>query len=533
MRSNKLFLAILSGLLLSAGWPSYGFAPLLFFAFVPLLLLEDKFYTKYELRPGLIFRYSYLTFFTWNLLTTWWVYNASFGGAILAIVFNSLFFAIVFMFYHVARKIAGLGFLVFVSFWLTFEYVHINWELSWPWLTLGNGLAGTHSIIQWYEYTGVFGGSLWILTLNYILYHGVKMYLLKEKKKAYTAGAAALVFVLVPALISYNIYTGYREKSDPSNIVVVQPNIDPYNEKFDGMSPEQQLAKMLNLAAEKADQQTDYIVFPETALTENVWEDQLNDCFSLSMMRAFIRHLPRANMVTGLSSNKVYKTRQEVTATARKFRDADIYYDSFNTAMQLSNAGEVQLYHKSKLVPGVEKMPFPKLLKPLEKLAIDLGGTSGSLGIQTDRTVFFSSDKTGVAPVICYESIYGEFVSDYVKKGANLLFIITNDGWWGDTPGYKQHLAYGKLRAIETRRSIARSANTGISCFIDQRGDVYSETRWWEAVSIKGTLNKNSETTFYVRHGDYIGRILSYFALVFFILMVLGVVFRVGRKAKA
>ena len=112
-----------------------------------------------------------------------------------------------------------------------------------------------------------------------------------------------------------------------------------------------------------------------------------------------------------------------------------------------------------------------------------------------------------MAPVICYESIFGEYVTGYVQKGAELIFIITNDGWWKNTPGYKQHMSFARLRAIETRRSIARSANTGISCFINQRGDVSQPTGWWVDAAIKGTINANDEITFYVKYGDYIARI--------------------------
>jgi apolipoprotein N-acyltransferase len=120
--------------------------------------------------------------------------------------------------------------------------------------------------------------------------------------------------------------------------------------------------------------------------------------------------------------------------------------------------------------------------------------------------------------VICYESIYGDFVREYILNGADLIFIITNDGWWDDTPGYRQHLLYGRLRAIEMRRSIARSANTGISCFINQRGDILQKTGWWNKTAIKGTLNKNEEITFYARTGDTIGRVFSFLAVFLFLI---------------
>jgi apolipoprotein N-acyltransferase len=203
----------------------------------------------------------------------------------------------------------------------------------------------------------------------------------------------------------------------------------------------------------------------------------------------------------------VYHKGEELSVTARKFTAQDDYYDSYNTAVQLDNTGNIQLYHKSKLVPGVEQMPFPFIFKHLESIAIDLGGTTGGLGTQEERTVFSSSDNTmKAAPVVCYESIYGEYVSEYIKNGANFITIITNDGWWGDTPGYKQHLKFGRLRAIETRRWIARSANTGISCFIDPMGEIQQATKWWVPAVIAQKIYLNNEQTFYTKYGDYIAR---------------------------
>ena len=115
--------------------------------------------------------------------------------------------------------------------------------------------------------------------------------------------------------------------------------------------------------------------------------------------------------------------------------------------------------------------------------------------------------------IICYESIYGEFCTGYVKAGAKALAVITNDAWWGNTPGYRQHLSYASLRAIETRRDIARCANTGISGFINQRGEISGESTWWEQEVLGGQVNLNSEETFFVRNGDIPGRICCFVAL--------------------
>jgi apolipoprotein N-acyltransferase len=530
-------LALLSGLLLTFAWFPHGWIPLLFIAFVPLLLVEKSIYAdpgKY--RSITLFVGSYLAFFTWNILTTWWVKNASYGGAALAILANSLLMTLVFIAYHRVKKRVGekWEYLILCSFWITWEFLHLDWDLTWPWLTLGNAFANTPSLIQWYEYTGVFGGGLWVLIINCMLVScfvkAPRFYRFQINKKK-TVAFITLLFipVLISVLIAKNLKTDSAKKEKMVEVVVVQPNIDPYNEKFSG-SVEEQVQRMLTLAAEKTDSATGYLIFPETALPSGIWEHELREDESILQLNAFLRKYPDLKIIIGASTDKLYGKNEELSATARKFTNEDGYYDSYNTALQLDKSGRIQVYHKSKLVPGVEKLPFPVIFKFLGDLAIDLGGTTGSLGIQEERSVFISPDKKwNAAPVICYESIYGEYVSGYVRNGANFIAIITNDGWWGDTPGYRQHLKYAVLRAIETRRWIARSANTGISCFISPSGEIQQATHWWVPAVIKAQMEMKNERTFYTRFGDYIARIAMYLSFLLIIYSWL-IRFRIVKK---
>ncbi|OFY68588.1 MAG: apolipoprotein N-acyltransferase, partial [Bacteroidetes bacterium RIFOXYA12_FULL_33_9] len=461
-RYQRILLSLISGVLISLPWLHVGMGYFLLFAFVPLLFVEDYIYENRKKYSSLkLFNLSYLGIFTWNVLAQWWISYATLFGAIAAMFINAFFVTIVFWIFHLIRRSSGtrIGYLSFVVLWLAFEYVHLNWELSWPWIMLGHGLSGNIHLVQWYEYTGSQGGTLWILVSNLLIFISIKSFITNKKYKIQLS--QSLAFIIIPIVISLSIFYSYVEKENPRNIVVVQPNIDPYNDKFGGISPAAQLKMLLELAKTKTNSKTDFIVGPETALVRNLWEEKLHETPEYYDLKKFLQSYPKAKFVIGLSSLREYRNGEEISATARKFYDADKYYDSYNTAMLVDTTLNIQLYHKSQLVIGVEKIPFPSVLG---SLALDLGGTVGSLGTQKERTVFKSLDDTvGVAPVICYESVYGEFVSDYVKNGADLIFIITNDGWWEDTPGYKHHLSYASLRAIETRRSIARSANTGIS----------------------------------------------------------------------
>jgi apolipoprotein N-acyltransferase len=249
-------------------------------------------------------------------------------------------------------------------------------------------------------------------------------------------------------------------------------------------------------------------------------EQSIKDEPRIKRLNSFLSAYPKLNLLIGAETHTFYFSEAERTATARRTRNESVYYDSYNTALLL-NAKSLGLYHKSKLVPGVEQMPFPEVFKLVESYAIDLGGTSGTLGTQTERTVFagINTDQKA-APSICYESVYGDFMRSYIAKGANFIAIITNDGWWGETPGYKQHLAYARLRAIENRRSIVRSANTGISCIINQRGDIMKSLPYWQKGAFAGIIALNTNLTIFAITGDLLGRTASILSLGLLILYV-------------
>lgn len=516
----SILLAALSGGLLAIGWPAIGdFEPALFIGFVPLLFLEESYHQKQQ---KLSFGYPFIAFATFNILTTWWIFcvTESMATKILvlaaAVFVNSTMMSITFSLFQFIKRMLGSkhGYFGLIVLWLGFEYFHLYWELTWPWLTLGNGFANQVSWVQWYEFTGVFGGSLWILLANVLVFTILKNALAGMEFRRNLKWILSLTIVLLaPIVISKSIYSSYVEKGSPMEVLIVQPNIDPYLEKYD-VPYEDQINRLLSLVEEKISPQTNFVVAPETAFTEDILENHPENSLTIKMILEFLKGYPKTEIISGMSSYHLYAPGDDLSSTARAIPNSNQYYDAFNAAIQLNAKGKVQIYHKSKLVQGVEKMPFATILKPLENLALDLGGTTGSLGSQEESSVFASEHTTiNTAPVICYESIYGEYVASYVSKGANLIFVITNDGWWDDTPGYKQHMAYSRLRAIETRRSIARAANTGISCFINQRGDALQTTAWWEAVAIKGVLNANDKITVFTMAGNYIGRIASFLAL--------------------
>ena len=419
--------------------------------------------------------------------------------------------------------------------WLAWEHFYFDAEISWPWLTLGNTLATSHYLAQWYEYTGTLGGSLWILLVNVVLFRIMRdrnmfarfgvmpQSLTLTGKSIKIRTTLAVLLIVVPITISLSKYYTYNEVGEKRQVVVLQPNIDPYNDKFAGMSQAQQDEILLTLAKNSSELSTDLIVAPET-FTSGVSENAPMSHETSVKLVDFLKSRPNTDLLFGATTYLVYGLKDKPTYTARQSDYG--WYDVFNTAIYTDSSANFKFYHKSKLVVLVEYLPYPQFLDFINSFAIDLGGATGSYGTQKERDVFKSSNSNiVVGAAICYESIYGDYYREYVQKGANLMTIITNDGWWGNTPGYNQHLRYASLRAIETRRDIARSANTGISAFINQKGDIVSQTKWWQPAYLKGEVTLNEKITVFVKYGDYIGRIAT-FALILFIGLIILVIIR-------
>lgn len=497
---------MLGGILLGAAWPSSNLTFLIFFAWLPLLYVSNKIQ-----KNSSFFWYAFISIVTWNALTTWWLWNSTDAGSILAIIANSLLMSLPWRSFFVFKNKFGkrVGYLALIAFCMLFEYIHLNWQLSWPWLSLGNVFAGKPEWIQWYEFTGIGGGTLWILFVNILLFEFLSSF--KEKKiQAKIIGFISIVCVIIfPIVFSLLLSFHMVKGGTNSGVVVVQPNIDPY-QKFESLSVSSQLEKLIGLSEQEIDSTTKLVIWPETALSASVPINEITTSNVYTPVFNFINRHPSITLLTGIETYKVFGT-EKTTTYARKSGQG-VYYESYNAALALQAQEPIQFYIKSKLVPGVETLPsFLNILAPIFE---QFGGTTGGYAKDTGAKVFTNlNNNFKPAPIICYESIYGEYVAEYVKKGANIITIITNDGWWGNTPGHKQHLAYAKLRAIETRRWVARSANTGISAIINQYGTIIDSKPWNTANAIKYKIPTTTNLTFYVRYGDYLYKIFSLFGV--------------------
>ena len=527
-KSHKILSALLSGLLLSAAWPTWGIAPIAFIGFVPLLLLEDRFANG---EKGKLFWLSFLAFLVWNVVTTWWIWNAT-PAATAAWVLNSLFMAIVFNVFHLTKKKGcnnAWGNFFLIPYWMAFEQLTYLWAIKWPWLNLGNAFSSRIEWIQWYEYTGVAGGTLWVLAVNILITNIILFFKSKETKKLFACIGIEAIILLLPIIISTRMYNHYDEQGTDTEVIVVQQNCDPWNEQFDSQFYDQVIQNNINLSLPLITPKTKFVVSSESAIQEGIWLHEIDNAKALHTLHDYIKRFPQMAFVIGGTTYEFVPRGMESDFPARDIGDGEHFYYCHNSALLIDTIN-LQYRNKSQLTPGVEAIP--EWMGFLKNYSITMGIARGTLKTDPEAKVLtFGNHKVGVP--ICYESAFGEYVSNFCKKGADLLFVITNDGWWGDTPGYKQHFEFSKLRAIENRRCIARSANTGRSGFFNQRGDVLQQTQYWVPDAIRATLKANTKVTFYAQHGDYLSRIAVYLTFVLLIYWIAKSLFSIGKTKKA
>ena len=506
------------------------------FAFVPLLVM-DAAADAHQVRH--FFWYHYAAFVLWNALTTFWVCNATVGGGVFAVLANALQMSAVWALFRASKKRFG-GFLPYVFLavmWIAWERWYLgSAQISWPWLVLGNAFARSIRSIQWYEWTGALGGSLWVWTSNLCIFAIVRAlmdgswYRMVIKARVALLAGATLI-VAAPFVVSGHLWHLYETSSEGTlDVVVAQPNFDPY-EKFVSMTQAQQTIVLLDLLQQglkaRGDTATGPVLLlaPET-FTSDIIVGQEPQSPTWQRFSSFLKDHPDAGLLFGASTIESLGPDRGKSHTARHLRDGN-WYESHNTAYLLNANGSADRFQKSKLVVGVEMMPYPGFFERIDNA---LGGVMGRCVGQDRVTTLRLRPADGpqipLGCAVCYESVYGEYCTEYVRAGARALCIITNDAWWGDTPGYRQHLSYASLRAIETRRDIARCANTGLSAFINQRGEILSQTAWWVPAHLEGRINLSSRETFFVRHGDIVGRVCTFAFLLLLLALIVRLIVR-------
>jgi len=350
-----------------------------------------------------------------------------------------------------------------------------------------------------------------VLVTNLLLFSYINSVRNKDGKRIRFLLFSAIA-LLSPLLISYVLFP---KQDNPAGIkqevIIVQPNIDPYKKVAAGTEQEQ-LNGLLALTEEATNSNTALVLWPETALYSRYGynESALQEEKNLAPIFEYLQSKSRISVFTGIES---YSLLKKPTSYSRIIPGTETHFEAYNGALLLDSTGVQATYHKSRLVPGVETLPW--FLRFLDTWFEKFGGVTAGYAKQEQRVTLEEKNGFKLAPAICYESIYGDFMRQYIKKGANLLTIITNDGWWKNTPGHRQHLLYARLRAVETRRWVARSANTGISAFIDPTGNLISTLGYNKRGILKAAIAPAANRlTIYVKYGDWLFQVFCLLAII-------------------
>lgn len=511
-------LLIASGILLAISFPPVPFpAPiLLFFALVPYLIVIEK-------RDKLIDinRATYLMAFVFCLLTLYWVGSwqnkadtfLMISGTLLVFV-NPVFFLIPSTLLYFTRKIfspkAALYFLP--MFYVAYEYAYMLTDLSFPWLSLGNGLSLFTLFIQIADVIGQLGLSLVIVLINVLLYKIISAYKQKHKKLLYSS-SLILIFIFTFILI-YGVHklNNFPREVTKVRVGLIQPNLDPW-EKWNEGSVENLTDLYFELSDEAIKQGAKIIIWPETALPVYLRGGLYNDV--IQSIHTYC-DTTQVFLLTGMPDVKFYFDSLNLPKDAKYSEQGNYHYVTYNSILLFSpNKKYVESYGKMKLVPFGERVPFVDVFPFLGRLIKWGVGLSG-WNIGKDTTIFqlnLNGKEIGIAGLVCYESIYPTFVSEFVKRKADFIAVVTNDSWYGNLSGPYQHKEFAALRAIENRRSVIRAANGGISCIINSFGETQQQSAMFSKTVIVGDVELRSEETFFTKYAGLIPIICLAFSI--------------------
>ena len=523
LKKERLFL-VLSGLLLGVGFPPFPFpfTLLLFIALIPYLYVVEKRKTLGEKN-----RATYLTFFIFSIITLYWVgswqkqadpFLMIAGGTLLFV--NPLFFLIPSTLQYYVKKIFPKREVIFFFplFWVTYEYLYMLTDLSFPWLTLGNGLAKFTAFIQIADIIGAVGLSIVIIYINIFLYKAFINYKNSRKKFAINLSTSLLIFILV---LSYGLYklSSFQITNNKIRVGLIQPNLDPWD-KWSGGNLKSITNLYLDLSQQAVNNGAKIIFWPETALPVFLLDGSNNR--TLDSIYSFIKK-NNVYLLTGMPDVKYYFKGDKIPDDAIKSKQGNFYYTMYNGIILLSpDSYKIQHYGKMKLVPFGERVPFVDkfpFLGDLIKWGVGISGWNvgkDTINFELPYNVeenFSSKDSIHINGLVCYESIYPYFVDKFVKRGAEIIAIVTNDSWYGNSSGPYQHEDIAALRAVENRRSVIRAANGGISCIIDPLGRIKSQTEMYTKTYLVGDVPLEYSETFFTKHSMIIPTISSVISL--------------------
>ncbi len=486
--NNEWALSLIAGLLLGLSFPPFPFPFLIIPAFILILRLTDISPTAknavYKIYPG---------FVLWNIIGTYWLCLATFWGGVAAILANSVVMTLpVFLIFYFQKKkinffLSSLG---IAAAWTTYEFLHHHWDLAWPWLSFTNAFSSTPLIIQYISFTGPLAVTFLAVFISALIYE----YIQKHEKSILIS---IWILVLVPILFSViKYYSTPLTSPHKMQVLVIQPNYDSYQELSGYSNAYTPLRHILAYSDSMKTDSTDLILWPENAIQIGI--TKYSPIVRMISNKSAIWH---TTIISGANLFYYYSNGPH-PEVVRKTSSGEPY-NVFNAALGFGPNGQVSFYKKAKLVPIVERVPFVNFLNDVNIFKLNWGNLAG-YG-RGDKVKDFNTRAGRITALVCYDQDFPNWVRQFVKKGSDIIAVITNDGWWGNSSGYYQHFEYARLRAIENDRYVVRCANNGISAVIAPNGKVMRRTQYWKRTAFRYDVPIFKKMTFYTKNGDWFG----------------------------
>ncbi|MFH1715490.1 MAG: apolipoprotein N-acyltransferase [Elusimicrobiota bacterium] len=474
LRKIKIILYILSGVLLTLSFPRSNMFIFAWIALVPMLIaLWNESDIKHAVSGALITGITaYLGIMYW-IVPMCLVAGIHIIPGVLFLFALSLYMAlyviiwgsIAFLLRNKAKNIF-IGLLLAGS-WAGLEVIRNYMITGFPWALLGYSQWNNLYMIQIAEYGGVYGISFMLVLFNYLLAGFIN----RENGRVRKYAAGMLIIFLLT--VSFGFIAMRREipKDNKIKFSIIQGNVDQYK-KFDNDFKLFIMQRYKDLVLREESRNSDIILWPETSFP-SVYPD------SLYMSR-------------WLSGVVIESGTKNIIGTLIKENNA--YY---NGAVYFNSDGkEIGKYAKMHLVPFGEVFPFRNILGKIFPVVYNLGGVT-----RGKKTSLFKINNALIGIGVCFEILFPDEVRNQVKNGANILCNISNDAWYLDTSAPWQHLSYSVFRAIENRRMVVRSANTGVSAVIDEKGRIIKSLGLFKTGVLTADVYAMSGLTFYTQYG--------------------------------
>ncbi|MFC2103491.1 apolipoprotein N-acyltransferase [Bacteroidota bacterium] len=515
LRKEKLLL-ILSGIILGISFPPFPFpfTILIFAGFIPYLLVLEKRKTLAEIN-----RATYLMSFVFCVVTVYWVGSwqaeadpfLMMGGGAMLLALPAVMI-IPSTLYYLAGKVFNktIAFWLIPIFWVTGEYLLTLTDLKFPWLVLGQGLAKFTTYIQAADIIGAFGLSISVLYINLLLFKSYTSFIKGKKFSKHTIIAAAIILVF----IVYGIFktSSFIPSEKEIRVGIIQPNLNPWD-KWEQSDIQELIDKYIRLSEQAVNKGAKIIIWPETALPvylmENGHRKQLENIYSFLEER-------NVSLLTGMPHIKYFIDSSKAPVDAKYSKAGKYFYLTHNSILLLKpGTRDYQQYGKMHLVPLGEHVPFVEqfsFLADMFKWGVGISGWNvgkDTLVFKAHVEIDNNMEDVNICGLVCYESIFPLFTTNFVQRGADFIAVVTNDSWYGNSSGPYQHKDFAVLRAVENRRAVIRSANGGISCIINPLGEIISQTEMFKTEVLVGNVPLEKKLTFYTDNPSIITTIIS------------------------